>query len=118
MKFSSKLKWITGLVVLTLLGGCNTLAQNSSQSSLEESISPPITSMATELDRFLNTAAVQTSAVLTDTPWGKQLEVTADAPYYAASGLTCRQLSVGEPQQKALVCQQPNGSWIPSRIFN
>ena len=109
MKFSSKLKWTTGLAVLILLSGCNTLAPNSSQSSLDESTSPPTTSMATELDRFLNSAA-QTSAVLTDTPWGKQLEV--------ASGLTCRQLSVGEPQQKALVCQQPNGSWIPSRIFN
>ena len=117
MKFSSKLKWITGLVVLTLLGGCNTLAPNSSQSSLDESTSPPTTSMATELDRFLNSAA-QTSAVLTDTPWGKQLEVTADAPYYAASGLTCRQLVLGGSQQKALVCQQPNGSWIPSRFFN
>jgi len=117
MQLGSNFRLAIGLAAIILLVGCNSLAVNSPQRSSELSDQPaPVE--ATALDQFLNNSAPQSSAIVADTPWGKQLEISADSPYFAASGLTCRQLSIGELQQKALVCQQPNGRWIPSRLFN
>lgn len=117
MQLGSTLKLVIGLATLLLLSGCNTLAVNS-PSLANELNEQPAPVVASALDQFLNAAAPQASALVADTPWGKQLEISAAAPYFAASGLICRQLSVGEQQHKALVCQQSNGRWTPSRLFN
>lgn len=118
MLFGSNLKQVTGLALLILLSGCNTVAVNHSRPLSSELYEQPAPAAATPLDQLLNSAAPQRTALLADSPWGQQLEISTDAPYYAASGLTCRQLSVGVAQQKALACRQPDGRWAPSRLFN
>ncbi|UQB43242.1 hypothetical protein JX580_05040 [Thiomicrospira microaerophila] len=59
---------------------------------------------------------------LAQSPWGEQVEVQVLERYTAASGRECARLDIMQTQTSsqttaALVCQYPNGSWIPSRHF-
>lgn len=70
-----------------------------------------------ELTQYLNTNS-SSERLLTSSPWGSNVQVIADAPYFAASGHTCRQLQVSQANgntQQHIACKLKNGNWTISR---
>lgn len=58
--------------------------------------------------------------VLSDSPWGSEATVYAHAPYYAASGRTCRELTIElkGARRPGLVCQLPREGWESVRVLH
>ncbi|GGB46311.1 hypothetical protein GCM10011502_19590 [Oceanisphaera marina] len=89
--------------------GCANQQQNNLGSQ------PAIDNVA--LTQYLNTSTA-TATVLATSPWGPNVQVMAEQAYFAASGRTCRQLQVSQPNgntQQHIACQLKNGSWTISR---
>lgn len=87
--------------------GCAQFAPNS----------PAATPISNQLADYLNTNN-SSAILLASSPWGANAQVIADAPYFAASGHTCRQLQVsqanGNPQQY-IACKIKDDNWTISR---
>ncbi|WP_275287272.1 DVU3141 family protein [Halomonas elongata] len=78
------------------------------------------TPLGANLNGFLSQSAPGSTVVLEQSPWGGTVEVMADAPYYAASGRTCRQLQVMNLQRSdvrsAVACETADDSWVSQRL--
>ncbi|MDV2857248.1 DVU3141 family protein [Oceanimonas sp. CAM02] len=96
----------------TLVALCLTLAGCASQHTATTSAN------STPLNEFLSNAASHSATQLATSPWGPNVQITAGATYFAASGKTCRPLQITLPagsQQEQIACQAKNGEWQLSR---
>jgi surface antigen len=68
---------------------------------------------------FLEQAPAGGSAVFPHSPWGAAATVQVQAPYYAASGRTCRELTIESygVRQPGLACRQAKGRWQQVRVL-
>ncbi|MFH7587444.1 DVU3141 family protein [Oceanimonas smirnovii] len=95
---------------LTLAGCANHPAATTSANTIN----------STPLNEFLNNAANHSATQLATSPWGPNVQITAGATYFAASGKTCRPLQITLPagsQQEQIACQAKNGEWQLTRPF-
>lgn len=70
-----------------------------------------------DLNGFLEQAPAGGVLTLSESPWGKDVEIVADEPYFAASGRECRQLRIVSSDastKSALVCKSSHG-WVKQR---
>ncbi|MDL4861714.1 hypothetical protein NPJ88_005165 [Halomonas elongata] len=101
------------------LSGC---AMQQSQNPSGSVIDGPTqgTQLGANLNGFLSQAGPGATTVLQDSPWGGNVEVMADAKYYAASGRDCRQLQIMQLQggnvRSAVACKTLDGSWVSQRL--
>lgn len=74
-----------------------------------------------ELRELLEREPADTLVSLTNSPWGRNVQVLLHETYAAASGRNCRRLTV-EPEGRsypALVCRHPKNAkdWAPVRLL-
>ncbi|GED23444.1 DVU3141 family protein [Halomonas halmophila] len=78
------------------------------------------TPVGANLNGFLSQAAPGSTVVLQQSPWGANVEVMAEASYFAASGRECRHLQVtslrGSSMRTAVACKTADGSWVAHRL--
>lgn len=70
------------------------------------------------LSGFLEQAPPGAVTDLAESPWGANVVVSAQAPYYAASGRVCRHLRVEStrgPLTPQVACETTSGEWIVHR---
>lgn len=105
------------IIPYTLLAlGVLTLSGCASQA--EQHTSVPHSQYSSELNQFLGNAAPGAATTLAQSPWGPNVQVLANAPYFAASGRTCRELEVSQPSGATayhLACQTDAGTWAQVR---
>ncbi|WP_232818187.1 DVU3141 family protein [Zobellella maritima] len=80
--------------------------------------SPEAISPESDLNNYLSSAVTGGVASLKHSPWGSNVQVRAGAPYFAASGRTCRKLDVTLPSgdtQQHIVCRTGQNTWTPVR---
>lgn len=117
----AKLKAPVGaLVAAALLAGCAQTSLNSSTNEqgyvLSGDSAKPIQNDT--LNGFLDQTPGNSAVTAAQSPWGNNVEVVAEARYFAASGRECRKLRIVTPSQQtrqALVCRGPNG-WSEQRL--
>ncbi|MFC7367403.1 MULTISPECIES: DVU3141 family protein [Vreelandella] len=106
---------------VAVVGGC---ATNYPSGSTQQDARYVLTNDAATLlkddtlNGFLSQAPAGGVLNVAQSPWGDNVQLTADAPYLAASGRECRQLRVTEPTgstRAALACETPNG-WVHQRL--
>lgn len=108
-------KTLGSLFALTLALTIVTTSGCANQQQTRSGSQPAIENVA--LIQYLNTSTAS-ATVLADSPWGANVQVMAEQPYFAASGRSCRQLQVSQPNgntQQHIACQLNNGSWTISR---
>lgn len=82
----------------------------------------PLTSADTqinsELAQYLNSGTHQ-AIVLNNSPWGANVQLVADAPYFAASGHECRVLQIelaSDATKQEVACKVKN-QWQFTRLL-
>ena len=124
MRFN-KFPWVNlllSLLLLLSLVGCSAVRLNSSRTSVPGDASTlktadPAVSQQT-LAHFLSSASPLLSARFSNTPWGENVSLQAEAPYYAASGRYCRRLLVQADtgvSSRQLACDTGQGDWTAVR---
>lgn len=110
----------TLLFATGLIAGCvqSPLTQlNTTQGIMSESSGVPASS---ELTRFLAQASAGSATTLSTSPWGTNVGVVADAPYFSASRRICRHLTVTRQSNRerhaAVACKSGEGAWVTSRL--
>ncbi|ANB02759.1 DVU3141 family protein [Ectothiorhodospira sp. BSL-9] len=106
------------VVILTACGSVPTQHDNGSWQPGDARSGEP--TLPERLDTFLNEQPAGATVMLEHSPWGRDVHVMAHAPYHAASGRTCRSLSVETRRgtEPALVCQAGNGHWEEVRVLS
>ncbi|MFG6179049.1 DVU3141 family protein [Halomonas sp. THAF12] len=109
------------LMALTLgLSGCAALQPQATQSGSVMADANAGQPLGDNLNGFLSQSAPGSALALNSSPWGGNVQVMADAPYYAASGRTCRQLQVTQLRSGnvrfEVACQLANGQWASQRL--
>ena len=68
---------------------------------------------------FLDEAVAGAVTELAESPWGREVTVTAGPAYFAASGRKCRPLRIGDGDeaQEALACRSQSG-WVEQRLLS
>jgi hypothetical protein len=106
--------WPVVLLAGLALAGC--VSQPSAPGSLVgEGRGNPV---GDDISGFLAQAPAGAVMQLAESPWGRNVQLTADIPYYAASGTECRRVQVIGPSQAvrdALACATPSG-WTSRRL--
>lgn len=104
------------VTLAVILSGC-AVQQNSSGSVI---VGSQGTRLGENLGDFLSQSAPNSTLVLQQSPWGENVEVKADASYYAASGRTCRHLQIMGLQRSdirsAVACKTAGSSWVSQRL--
>lgn len=98
-------------------GGCAVLQTDVAPASGGHSPAPAPRGEALggRLQEFLDGSAGRASLVLAQSPWGHEVEVTAEPGYFAASGRVCRHLVIaGGHTPRALACRTAEG-WRAQR---
>lgn len=103
-----------GLIAASLSACASLPAANN------EPVNAPRVALPAALQTFLEEAPAEGRAVFPHSPWGDSATILAHAPYDAASGRTCRELSIesGGVRQPGLACRLPNGSWQSVRVLH
>ncbi|MFC6669118.1 DVU3141 family protein [Marinobacterium aestuariivivens] len=77
--------------------------------------------LSSEVSEFLAQGAAQSTRFFASSYWGDNVEVTAQSPYYAASGRYCRELVVSKMTDEAparwLACEGGSGQWVAVRAL-
>ncbi|WP_409523351.1 DVU3141 family protein [Nitrincola sp. MINF-07-Sa-05] len=109
--------------VLALVGGCSSM-QNSLPFSKSHADyqAPSVTqpSLPNEIGKLLTEASISQIFQVTPSPWGDQVELRLDAPYFAATGQTCREFSVLRTSgvvSRHLACEHAAGRWLEVRLI-
>ncbi|MBS8270397.1 hypothetical protein DYI26_16935 [Halomonas litopenaei] len=111
---------VTLLLATVLITGCvqRPLTQpNSAQGIMSEPSGIPASS---DLSRFLAQTPAGSATTLSSSPWGANVEVVADSPYFSASRRICRHLTVTRRSNgdrlAAVACKSGEGAWFTSRL--
>lgn len=114
------IKPVCALSVVVLLAGCTQLpftSQNGEQGYvLSGDDAKPIQSDT--LNGFLEQTPGNSAVTAASSPWGSNVEVTAESSYFSASGRKCRKLRIvtaSQVKRQALVCRTGNG-WAEQRL--
>ncbi|MDW7748824.1 DVU3141 family protein [Halomonas sp.] len=70
------------------------------------------------LSGFLDQAPPGAVTDLAESPWGANVMVSVEAPYYAASGRVCRQMRIESargPVTPQVACETAGGDWVVRR---
>jgi hypothetical protein len=70
--------------------------------------------LSSDLNTYLSSTNNINSIYLAQSPWGSNVWVLAQQPYFAASGRTCRELTITSAIENisyAIVCQVDQDSW-------
>ncbi|MCG5499542.1 DVU3141 family protein [Ectothiorhodospira lacustris] len=105
---------------MATLTACNTLPTVPTEGAWLSVNGPDTpTGLPSSLNSFLSEAPSGSSISLADSPWGGDVLIHADAAYFAASGRTCRSLSVhgDHGQRQALVCRKSEDGWEKVRVL-
>lgn len=108
------------LICMATLTACNTLPTAPTEGAWLSIHAPDaMDALSPALNSFLNEAPAGSSIALSDSPWGNDVLIHAEAAYFAASGRTCRGLVVqGEHGQRpALVCRKSEAEWEEVRVL-
>lgn len=114
-RFKQVFQFLTLTLVLLTTGGCAMLPNRLVG---PDDNRPDALSSESELNNFLASAVAGSVTTLKHSPWGSNVQVQASAPYFAASGRTCRRLDVTFPSgdlQQHIVCQTDQNTWTPVR---
>lgn len=103
-------------LVAVALSACTTLPDASSVAESEA----PAMRLDSALQQFLSDAPAESTLALADSPWGANVVISVQAPYAAASGRTCRALTVesGADSRPGLACRSASGDWQPVRLLH
>lgn len=106
--------WPVILLVSSVLAGCVSQPY-APGSAVGEGRGRPLSD---DMSGFLSQAPTGAVIQLAESPWGNNVQITANAPYYAASGTECRRIQVQGPTQakrETLTCAAPGG-WTWRRL--
>ncbi|WP_085920317.1 DVU3141 family protein [Halomonas sp. CSM-2] len=112
---------LLGALFLATLSGCalQPASQNNAASGSVVAGSEQGKPVDANLNGFLAQSNLGETLQLERSPWGNNVNVTADAPYFSASGRVCRKLTVQQvgrnDDQAAIACETANGSWAVRR---
>ncbi|MAR74089.1 MAG: hypothetical protein CME78_17920 [Halomonas sp.] len=111
---------VTLLLATVLITGCvqRPLTQpNSAQGIMSEPAGIPASG---DLSQFLAQTPAGSATTLSSSPWGANVEVVADSPYFSASRRICRHLTVTRRSNgdrlAAVACKSGEGAWFTSRL--
>jgi hypothetical protein len=105
------------MVILTAISavGC-TSSQQKTEYALSTSQEHRL--IPADIAEFLSHSATDSSAAFARSPWGDNITLFAQAPYFSASGAQCRQLVVEKTiPSTALACTLNNQDWYKSRAL-
>jgi uncharacterized protein YcfL len=112
VKRSAQLVGIAMTGLLTV--GCASQQANSGYTAA--SLSQPIQYLPAEFSQTLSTALSGSSQFFADSPYGDQVTIEFQSPYFAASGATCRQLVVSNQASSVkLACTHNGTQWYSAR---
>ena len=121
-RFRTPLAGLTGACLVVILTACGSVPTHHDGTSWQpgDTTRSGEATLPDHLDTFLNEQPAGATVMLERSPWGRDVHVMAHAPYHAASGRTCRSLSVetGQGSEPALVCQTGNGHWEAVRVLS
>lgn len=108
---------LSAMVILTALSavGCT-----SPQQKTEYSLSSPKGHLLIpgDIAQFLSQSPSGSSAAFVRSPWGDNITLSAQAPYFSASGAQCRQLVVEKTiRSTELACTLNNQEWYKVRAL-
>lgn len=109
---------LLALALVTTLSGCAQMhTQHDSISGSVISGGDQGTPVGASLSSFLNEANRGEAVRLAQSPWGPGVNVYSGQPYFAASGRTCRELTVqGNGGERAVVaCKRADDQWVARR---
>ncbi|CAM3612009.1 DVU3141 family protein [Halomonas lysinitropha] len=105
------------LALVAVLGGC--ALQPAQQAHDAGSVLGGGKPVDANLNGFLAQSRGGAAIQLAKSPWGRDVEVLAETPYFAASGRPCRELSIRRPgrqaEQGAIACETASGNWVVRR---
>jgi len=103
---------LTGFIVV----GCATQSQQVSGGYAASSLSQPMHYLPANFSQVLSTAINGSSQFFATSPYGDQVTVEFQAPYFSASGATCRPLVVNSQASRVkLACTQNGTQWYAAR---
>ncbi|MFC0268190.1 DVU3141 family protein [Kushneria aurantia] len=111
--------WLAAGLGLALLAGCASSSRMQLDSTVAAMDGTPV---GPEISAFLSTATSGSIAQFAQSPWGANVSVIVHERYFAASGRTCAQLSVGGAaaaqggEQPALACRVGDAQWQAQRL--
>ena len=108
------------LALVAVVGGCAMQPASYSHESGSVVVGEERgTPLGANLNGFLAQSSGEAVIQLAESPWGRDVEVVAEAAYFAASGRPCRELSIRHPgrsaTQGAIACETASGNWVASR---
>ncbi|WP_088743904.1 DVU3141 family protein [Cobetia sp. QF-1] len=81
--------------------------------------------LSADISAFLDTASIGGVMPVVSSPWGSNVEVVAGERYFAASGMTCRHLTISNDRDlpsNELACRTSDtgkaeqGTWVTQRL--
>lgn len=110
---------LLGALFLATLSGCALQPASQSNSGSVVAGSEQGKLVDANLNGFLAQSNLGETLQLERSPWGNNVNIKADAPYYAASGRVCRKLTVQQigrnDDQGAIACETATGDWMVHR---
>lgn len=109
---------LLALALVATLSGCAQMyAQHDNTSGSVIAGGDQGTPVGASLSGFLNEANRGEAVRLAQSPWGPGVNVYSGQPYYAASGRTCRELTVqGNGGERAVIaCKMADDQWVTRR---
>ena len=115
-----RLAALTALAAAVALSGCATTAADGSARDDGWTLSGGAkgAELAPRLSDFLEEAPTDDTIELGQSAWGAEVTLTAGAPYHAASGRRCRELTIQGTEEgvtEALACRTEAG-WVRQRL--
>jgi len=109
-------RWLSCVVLFVPLSACTSL-QWFSNDTAEPRPTRQATGEHSELFRYLSENHTAVTGRFASSPWGTDVELRAGSTYFAATGESCRSLSVDAVtgSQRLIACLQADGSWLTRR---
>lgn len=112
-------RWLLAVSLLAALGGCAMpAAQQGDASGSVVAGSDQGKPVDANLSGFLEQAPPGAVTDLPTSPWGANVMVSVEAPYYAASGRVCRKMRIESargPVAPQVACETASGQWAVRR---
>lgn len=106
------------LVLITALSGCAQMyAQHNNASGSVIAGGDQGIPVGASLSGFLNESHQGEVVRLSQSPWGPGVNVYSGQPYFAASGRTCRKLTIqgNGGERAAIACKMADDQWVTRR---